>query len=517
MNREVSKQEENLLRILSPISKTSNVINRITKNKKYYTVRELFEKIDVSINNIPSEIEEKLDTVVSQICRAGSRFSSNCICVELYEDGEEVANWAIEHGALFCVTHKQYERVPCLVVDNPIEVFSKLCKVYRQSSQAEVTAVIGSIGKTTTKRMIHSVYKTEIETFCDPENENQLDCVGYIAQHIPPKTKAIIQEISEDTPGYMNWISNIMMPGLIVVTQIDKSHIEQFGDESGIIDEILSVQNHAKDDARYIINIDDINIRQLFAGKEKITVSLENEEADYVARDIKLTPNGLEFIVINAQKGISEKVQLNRIFAEHNIYSALQAFAAGVELGISLNNIVKGLLDYRTAGKRQNIFCVKNNVTVYADCYNAVGKSIESAIDGLMSIPNGENGKRIAVIGDVEEAGNISDEIHNNIVSYADNSGVDILFCYGDKIKKAAEGYLKKSNPKSDIFISTDKHYLADCIRSQIAPNDLILFKASRKSSLEDIIKILWPKEYNKEIFKYSAPIIKWRLQTLLY
>ena len=65
----------------------------------------------------------------------------------------------------------------------------------------------------------------------------------------------------------------------------------------------------------------------------------------------------------------------------------------------------KALSSFKTEGARQNIIKTENDIVIYADCYNAIARSIKSAIDAASCIPI--KGKRILVLGDIEEAGSV--------------------------------------------------------------------------------------------------------------
>ena len=71
-----------------------------------------------------------------------------------------------------------------------------MCRMYRPKTIV-ATCIVGSIGKTTTKKMVQAVYQSQEATLCDAGNDNQLDCVGYICQHIPGKTKLWIRKDAE--------------------------------------------------------------------------------------------------------------------------------------------------------------------------------------------------------------------------------------------------------------------------------------------------------------------------------
>lgn len=419
--------------------------------------------------------------------------------------------WAIQHGALAVVTDHQIDNLPCVVVKSPESFYSAICGYFRSLSPVKITAVAGSIGKTTTKRLITSVYKEQFKTFNDPENENQMDCVGYICQHIPSGTRMQVQEVSEDTPGCMKLMSEMLRPEIAVITAIDKSHIEQFGSQSKIYEEVSSITNNMAENGTVIINSEDKELLNHLSGRRIKTIAIEDNSADFYATELNVGNDGLHFSITDKQNDKSFKVVLHNIFARHNAISALYAFAAGVCSGESYDNILKGIDKYRTLGIRQNIYDSEDGVKLYVDCYNAVGKSVESAIVTASQIP--VLGKRIAVIGDVEEAGPESATIHKEIVQFVNESNFDYLYTFGEKIKNAVENSELRVGLSVKSYLN--KKELAKNLKTLAHKGDIVLFKASRKSALETIIEYIWPKSYKKEMRAYSLAKILWRLKVI--
>lgn len=508
----VSQHEEKLLKILGPINKVA-VRRKQRRDPRYVlTAAQLCQYAGLDTQVLSGKVRERLEMPVSSVCRAGSRFLPGCICVQFHEDSDQVMRWAMEHGALLCITRAQIDDLPCIVAEDPVAVYADMCRYFRGLRDVEVTAVVGSIGKTTTKRMISAVYAAQYATFADPENENQIDCVGYIFQHIPKGTSKLVQEVSEDTPGCLGLISHMIGPKVAVVTAIDKSHIEAFGSEEKILQEIASVTRGMPEDGIVILNIDDDNTADLIKDRPVVTVSMVDPDADFYAYDIRQEADGLSFNVVEKKSEKQYPVKLNMVFAKHNIYSALYAFAAGVCAGVEYRNIQKGLSSYRNVGIRQNVYQAGGAV-LYVDCYNAVARSMRSAIIAADEIP--VTGKRIAVLGDIEEAGDFSHEIHKEVISAVDASKFDVLLLYGQKMHQAAKEV--KTRDSLEVICCQDKSAVSGQIKSRSPQGgDIILFKSSRKSAIEDTIKATWPLTYRMKMLEYYWPIIKWRLKVIL-
>ncbi len=488
-------------------------IRRIRYPKKYRTIDFFIRYLSESETIVVNEKAKQMgDFVIPQVCICDSRyFPKGSVCLAISDDD---IHKAIGRGASVLLTNKDVVGFPCIVSENPLGVYAKLCRYYRNLyPELKVTAVTGSIGKTTAKNMIGEVYKLKYKTFYTDGTNNTKKFVGFVVQHIPSWAEMLLQEVDESGRDETEWIAEMLCPQVVVITAIDKSHFQYFESAEKIVENVCSITKRMKENGTVIVNKDEFERVDLLSGRRVVTVSLKHADADYYASDITMNNSGLSFIVNVKETDEHYKVRLINIYAPHNVISALYAFAAGVCEGIDPEDIVKGLEGFRTSGVRQNILRDKNNILIYADCYNAVGRSMKSAIDTCDSIP--VDGKRIAVLGDVEETGSESEQMHKDIVSYVDESRFDVLLAIGAKMKKATEEVAVRNNLSVRNFSELDD--LCVELKNLLQKGDLVLFKASHAGNLDQVIRTIWP-EMAKDLFddpndRYE----KWYRNTLSY
>ena len=506
-----SLAENAMISIVKPLNDLSYWCESQNNTSAKVTLLQLLQFANINCSELSEEVKREFDRNISGVCRAGSRFTKDCITVQLYEDADEMITWAYRHGAVVCITRKNVCGVPCIVVEEPELLYAKLCLYFRIKRKIHTVAIAGSIGKTTTKQMIKCVCNTNYNVFCDEGNDNQLDGVGYISQHIPKNADLWIQETSEDTPGCMEAISMVVRPNIIVITSIDKSHIESFTSEGAICSEVKDIAKYCEADTKVITNIDDeLNSNLCFENNEIVSVSLKNCNADYYAGNISINSNGITFSIIVKGDSSKHTVVINNAFAKHNVYSALYAFAVGDLSNINRDKIIEGISHYMPTGIRQNLFKA-NDILVYADCYNAVAKSISSAVNTCDLIP--VSGKRVAVIGDIAETGSYSDSVHSEIVNILYNSKFDYVFTCGRSLSKALMRSKKPNNVKCYIFNSQKE--MNSCLKTELNKGDLVLLKGSHSSHLEKTIKHLFPVKYYQIISKYYFPQLIWRFKVI--
>lgn len=490
--------------------KVAECVRRLRSPQKYKSLEYLCEYLEGSVQMNDKALSIKKMNI-TQVCTLWTPyFIKNSICL-LYinpiygEYGEEYIKQAKEKGAAVFITDKPLDNVPCLISNNPLEIYAKMCRYYRDLSKVSVTAVSGSIGKTTVKNMIGSVYVTKYKTTFTKANSNTKTEIGFAVQHIPTRAEKMIQEVHEGEPGEMQYLSEMLNPNIFVITSIDKSHLEFFESAEKIVEEVCSFTRNMPKDGKVIVNSDEFERYDLLNGRTVIKVSVSKVDADFYSDTINIDEAGLSFYVNVKKDGGRYFVRLNNIYAVHNVQCALLAFAAGYCEGVEPEKIVKGLAEYKTEGVRQNIIRTKDGIVVYADCYNAVAKSMKSAIDACDIIP--VKGKRIAVLGDVEEVGEVSKAMHREIIEYVNSSKFDVLMLVGEKMKEAVE----TSNIRDDLNVgwSSSIDELAKKVKRVAKNGDLVLFKASHSGNLDKCIVKVWP-ELKAEVVVNSVVFNKW-------
>ena len=238
---------------------------------------------------------------------------------------------------------------------------------------------------------------------------------------------------------------------------------------------------------------------------------MKDTSADYYADNIQVDLEGMRFKIIEKATGISHKIRLYHVYALHNVYSAMLAFAAGVQIGLSYDTIIKGLSNYRPSGFRQNIYRSGKTI-IYADCFNAVAKSVKSAILAANQIP--VTGRRIAVLGDVAEAGAYTESTHSEIVDIVNNSEFTILMTCGQELRRA----LEKANVRNNLTVFTfdTQTEMNKMLKKQTHNGDLVLFKSSHSGNLSQSIRTVFPVAYFIQMVKYYVPRVKWHFKVLM-
>lgn len=342
-----------------------------------------------------------------------------------------------------------------------------------------VVAITGSVGKTSTREMVSSVLKQKYNVLTTEKNYNSLIGVPIMALKID-KQDICVLEAGIDHFNEMELLSNVLKPDVCVITNIGTAHIGTFKSSENILKEKIQITNHIKGKSKLIANEDNTYLSKI---EDNITYSVEKVGMDSVS-DIKYDDEKIEFVT--RIYGEKNKIEINAL-GNHNIYNALVGIKVAEIFNMSKEDIIKGISEYKNFARRLEKKITNNNSIIIDDTYNA---SIDSMKSGLITVNNMKANRKIAVLGDMFDLGEKSDEIHLNLADVFEILNYDYLFTLGDAAKKIAIGAKKYMNEKN-VLSYDDKKELIYKLKNFIEPNDLIYFKASNGMKFDEIIKEL--------------------------
>ena len=457
----------------------------------HITVRHIVEAVSGTLLCGDADTELKHISIDSRSMRGADLFVP---LIGEKSDAHRFLVQAMDNGAAAALT-SEHEAAPegfhgaLIQVKDTKLALQTIGRCLRAHLSIPLVGITGSVGKTTTKEMIACVLESQ---FCTLKTQGNLN--NEIGQ---PKTllgledchQAAVIEMGMSHFGEISRMARTAEPSIGVITNIGYSHIENLKTQEGIRQAKLEIQDGMAADAPLVVNGDDPLLAPLKRelSRPVITYGMHSEKADVRAADVERKAQSTSFSIL-AQDGSTYPVELP-CAGDHNVMNALAAFCVGRLAGIAPEQICKALEQYHTVGLRQNIYR-RGAYTIIADCYNASPDSMKAALTVLRDLPC--KGRRIAVLGDMLELGEMSRQLHTLVGDMAAESEVDALFCYGKESFYLAQ---RAAMQEVAVYHTEDKRELCRVIRQYLRPNDVILFKASRGMHLEDCIDVIFEQE----------------------
>ena len=378
-----------------------------------------------------------------------------------------------------------------VVVDDSVAAFSLLASGYRNKNKLQSVAVTGSVGKTTTKELVASVMRQKYNVYCTDGNFNSVIGMPMSLMEVPADRDLGVFEMGMSGFGEIHSMTACANPSVAIVTNIGTSHLEYLKTRENICRAKLEIADGLVSGGYLVLNGDEPLLEDAkgIVGREDINyvyISIEeNLNADYRAENIR-SFNDCSLFDINANGNIVRDVRVD-IPGRHIVFNAVMAYAASKILGLTEEQYRAGLLNYTPVGNRQNIYD-KGGVKIIADCYNAAPESMRAAISVLC----GFSGRKIAVLGDMKELGEMSDKLHFELGQHIAHK-CDLLFTFGESARLIADGAVFSGLSQDNVFsfAQDDVDAMADRLNSVKKDGDVILFKGSRAMKLENIIEKL--------------------------
>ncbi|MEA3323405.1 MAG: UDP-N-acetylmuramoyl-tripeptide--D-alanyl-D-alanine ligase, partial [Patescibacteria group bacterium] len=299
----------------------------------------------------------------------------------------------------------------------------------------------------------------------------------------------IVIEMGADRPGDMDYLTSIVSPDIAILTSVAYAHSEFFDDINAIANEKQKIVLNMKNDGTAIINYDDIHVRNVMNKTKKQIVSYGTQKnADFIATDIDICfhqchTTGLSFKL--NYKGKTIPVRLDHVIAQHFVYAALAGLALADTIGINIIDVIGNIASFQSSPGRMRLLDGYNATVVIDDTYNASPQSMEAAIATLHSAP-GE--RKIAVLGDMRELGDVSQRQHQKIAQQLQKIKVDIVFLVGKEMRITYDE-LQGRDIKVEYYSNSGdvKNDVIDLVQT----GDIILVKGSRGIYMEKIVATL--------------------------
>jgi len=254
------------------------------------------------------------------------------------------------------------------------------------------------------------------------------------------------------------------------------------GSRENILKAKLEILEGLKEKGVIVINNDNDLLHTCDTKKhKKITYGINNN-SDYIAKKIKIGEENSEFELEINNKNYKINVPVP---GEHFIYNSLCAIAIGLKTGINLKKIINGINSFELTGKRNEIKQI-NNLKIINDYYNASYDSMKASLEVLSKI---EGKRKIAILGDMLELGEYSEELHKKVGYEVINNNIDILISIGDLAKYISNGAKEKGN--IDIYEFNSNAECIEKLKEIIKKEDVILLKASNRMNFKEISEFL--------------------------
>ena len=412
----------------------------------------------------------------------GEKFDGNAFWKQALDNGADAV--IIQDIEVTEEEKVKYSNKTIILVQDTLKALYEIAKYKRSLYDIPVVAITGSVGKTSTKDMIASVVSTKFKTLKTEGNNNNNIGLPFTILRLKAH-EAMVVEMGMNHFGEISLLTDIAKPTLAVITSIGTSHIGNLGSRENILKAKLEILEGMKIPKVIINNDNDLLHDWYEKNKDKIeihTVGIENN-SELMAKSIELGEESSEFKAIAEKKETEIQVP---VAGTHFVYNALCAMEVGIILGISTNQIQNGIAKFELTKKRMDIRKLENGAIIINDAYNASYESMRASIEFLA---NHTGTRKIAVLGDMFELGEYSEELHRNVGKEVASHDIDVLICAGENSKYIIEEAQK--NKKIETFYFHNNEEIVEKLTQELREGDIVLVKASNGMKFFEICQKL--------------------------
>ncbi len=410
--------------------------------------------------------------------------------------GEDFAKEALEKGAagvmvrMDCPQEKlEGANGTILKVADTLAAYQQIAAFWRKKFDIPVVAITGSNGKTTTKDLTAAALSAWGDVLKTQANFNNEIGLPLTLLGLEERHRAAVVEIGMRGLHQIEALAPVAAPNIGVVTNVGETHMELLGSLENIAKAKAELVEAIPAGGTVVLNADNPYvigmIEKAAEGVNVLTFGIK-ESADVKGEAIRTEGNCTKFMV---RYGRERHDFVIPMLGRHNVYNALAAIAVGYSLGLTTAEIRTGLLHLEATKMRFEV-CQRGEYKFINDAYNASPMSMTAAIQTLSEM---EQGRKIAVFGDMLELGDVSEQAHYHVGEELAEKKFAAVITLGEMGKLIAKG--ASEHGIEDVF-ACDSHEEAGGILEEILQaGDTVLFKGSRGMQMEKIMDCVAQEE----------------------
>ena len=375
-----------------------------------------------------------------------------------------------------------------LRVLNPTAALETLARAGRERFSGKVVAVTGSVGKTTTKDIIHHMlghFGSSRATF---KNECAVPELYATIASLPPRVDFATLEMGAFRPGRMAMRGPIARPDIAVVTNVGLSHLMRFHDPYEILREKVSLFDYLTSEGTAIVHesilqVDDARERLIRTKplSRLVTIGFDKNADVHL---VELTSNQATLQGVMSVFGAQHRFQLS-IPAKHFAENAMFAAATAHVLDLKVADAIAAFATFIPSGSRMERWRVQFSTGVIElidDSFNAAPKSVLALLDFLLDRET--TCRKVLVLGDMRELGTEEARLHEELAPEVEQAGISLLITVGPLAQLVAA----KVSAAIEVRSFDDAVSASEIVPALLQPWDLVAVKASRAVALEKVV-----------------------------
>lgn len=409
-------------------------------------------------------------------------------------DGHDFAPEAARRGAVAVLGREAQLRKLCLPDDvavlahpDPLRALGLMAAGYFRNLGAQLYAVTGSAGKSTSKELAYLLLKDRVRTVRSPASYNNEIGFPLTLLQADRRTEVVVAEMAQRQRGDIAHLCRLAPPRRAGITRIGSAHVGKMGSLQAVAEGKAEILAGLERGGEAVLPADDpfypLLRRKCRGGF--ISFGLFEDAQVRIARARNRGERGWVFDVSVCGRDFRD-IRLP-LLGRHSLANA--ALAIGLcraHIGRREDLLVlgeaeplPGRLQWRRDSGCRFLF----------DGYNANPEAVREALWVLRHQVKGR--RKIAVLATMRELGRRSAAAHRRAGEDAARLGLDALFAVGAYAGFVAAGAKRQAAGQMQVASFASKDALVRRLRKALRPGDVVLWKGSRSEKLEECLEAL--------------------------
>ena len=363
-------------------------------------------------------------------------------------------------------------------VDDTTRALQRLGRYIRRESLAQVVAITGSAGKTTTKELTADLLATRYRVFRNHGNFNNHIGLPLSLIELRHGPEIAVVELGMNHAGEIRTLVGLAEPDVRVWTMVAEVHSAFFASTDAIADAKAEILDGATPQSLVIANAaDPLVMARVAASPARIRTFGIGVPADVRAEGVVDRGLAGTRAAVTTPWG-SATVELPLLGLGH-LGNALAAVAIAGEYGVPLDAMTRRLAAAAPAARRGEVWRLASGVTLVDDSYNSNPRALQRTLEALAA----ERGcaRRVAVLGEMLELGEQAVALHEWCGRSAAGAGLAMLVTIGGEAARAmGRAAVAAGMPAASVIHAATSAEAADLIVPSLRAGDVVLVKGSR-------------------------------------
>lgn len=343
-------------------------------------------------------------------------------------------------------------------------------------------AITGSVGKTTTKECIASIFSANFHTAKTLSNQNDHYGVPRTILRVRPWHRFAIVEIGTDRPGLISRSARLVRPDIAIVLAVARTHTNVFLTLDDTATEKAHILEALPPYGLAILNADDPRVQKMAAScRSRVKTFGRSTGLDLWADEV--SSKWPARLTLRVHTGSETQWVKTNLVGEHWVNSVLAALLVAISCGIPLKAAATELGRVKPFTARMQPVLPPSGATILRDESSGSPDPLYAA---LQVLKESDAVRRLLVISDISDS---HKRIHIRLreVGKIASQVADLVIFIGEHGHYAVKAATASGMKPECVLGFTDLYMASQYLKSELRSGDLVLLKGRTTDHLSRV------------------------------